>query len=178
MMSQPVYRPPSVWITQVLLLLSLMNWTIALLISLFRCVSAKQLFNCTSRVTVYEFLTGFLMIVVPACLTFWGLQKRQRYGKWLAVSILIGAMIVGILDSPLPRTLEVIYLSTISNRGTLPDPLDACNHPFGDLTYFCGYESYQELVWKIISDLVPSLILGFLAFRLLYSHAAKRFFHT
>jgi hypothetical protein len=116
-------------------------------------------------------------VIVLACLTVWGLQKRKRYGKWLAVSFLTGAMIVGIIDSPLPRALKVIYLSIIPSRLTLPDPLAACNHPFGDLTYFCGYESYQELGWKIISDLFPSLVLGFLVFRLLYSHAAKRFFH-
>jgi len=116
-------------------------------------------------------------MIVLTCLTVWGLQKRQRYGKWLAVSFLTGAMIVGIIDSPLPRGLKVIYLSIIPSRGHLPDPLAECNHPFGDLTYFCGYESYQQLGWKIISDLLPSLVLGFLAFRLLYSHAAKRFFH-
>lgn len=174
-MNESVYRPPSVWITQILLLVSLITWAIALLISIFRCVSTAQLFSCISRVTIYEFLNGFLMIVATG-LAIWGLQKRQRYGKWLAVSLLIGAMIVGIIDSPLPRAIQVIYLSTIPTRVPLPDPLVACNHPFGNLTYFCGYESYQALVWKIISDLAPSLILGFLAFRLLYSHAAKRFF--
>lgn len=171
MMNQPIYRPPSVWITQVILVF----WAISLLIPLFRCFLAKQLFNCTSPFTIYEFLIIFLMIVL-ACLAVWGMQKRQRYGKWLAVSFLIGAMIVGIMDSPLPRFLQVIYFSIISSRGSLPDPLDACNHPFGDLTYFCGYKSYQELMLKIVSDLFPSLVMGFLTFRLLYSHAVKRFF--
>lgn len=171
-MSQPVYRPPSVWITQILFLLSSINSAIAL----FRCFSADRPLSCKSPVTIYGFLIDFFLIVL-ACLTVWGLQKKQRYSKWLAVSFLTGEMILGIIDSPLPKAIELIYLSVILSRGALPDPRDACNHPFGDLTYFCGYESYQALMLKIISDLLPSLILGFLAFRLLYSHAAKRFFH-
>jgi hypothetical protein len=173
-MNQPGYRPPSVWITQILLLLSLIAAIVALL-SRFQCSSTEQLFNCTSSITIHEFLISLLMNIL-ACLTIWGLQKRQHYGKWLAVGFLTGAIILGMIDSPLLWSLRVIF-SIIPNRGNLPNPLDACNHPFGNLTYLCGYESYQELGWKIISDLLPFLILGFLAFRLLYSHAAKRFFH-
>lgn len=172
-MDQPPGRPPGVWITQALLLFFLIALAITLVASLFKCVSIAQ--RATCAVTLPELLASLLMLAF-AGLAFWGLQQRQRYGQWMAVILLAGAMIVGIVDSPLPRALRVLALSLFSGGGSLPDPLQACNHPFGDLTYLCGYASYHQLAWEITSDLLPSLLLGFLAYRLLYGHPARRFF--
>jgi hypothetical protein len=111
-----------------------------------------------------------------ALLAFRGLQTRRRYGQLLAVTLLAGSMVVGVSDSPLPRALRVVALSITPGGGPLPDPLEACAHPFGNLTYLCGYADYPQLLWAIGSDLLPSLLVGVLAFRLLFGDAARRFF--
>jgi hypothetical protein len=113
-----------------------------------------------------------------ALLAFRGLQTRRRYGQLLAVTLLAGSMVVGLGDSPLPRALRVVALSITPGGGPLPDPLVACAHPFGHLTYLCGYASYAQLLWAIAADLIPSLLVGVLAFRLLFGDAARRFFRT
>lgn len=180
MLNQPVSRPASVWITQVILAI----WAIALMYScskwvsrLFRCFSGEPFLSCTSSLTTYQFLIGLLMLIATF-LAFWGLQKRSPYGKWLAVSFLIAATVIFMAgQQPLHGALRLIFQATIHGQ-PLPNPLRECNHPFGNLTYFCGYQSYQALALKVVFDTLPSLLLGFLAFRLLFSQAVKRFFHS
>ncbi|MEE3717064.1 hypothetical protein V2H45_09935 [Tumidithrix elongata RA019] len=173
-MNDPIYRPPSVWITQVLLVLCLISLAIALPIALFQCSSADPPFNCSSPLAIHALLTGFFTFVM-LFLTFWGLQKRKRYGKWLAVSFLIGGMVTAIPKSP---SLQLIYRSIVQWR-PLPTPPYECwqKEPLSISSYSCGYSSYPELVIRIISEILPALLLGFLAFQLLYSPAAKLFFH-
>ncbi len=168
-------RPPSVWITQVLFLLSLLGFGVTLLGALLSCFSGGSSTRCPASVTPTDVLTSLLVIVL-AGLTFWGLQRRRRYGQGLGAILLIAAMVVGVFESPLPRALRVMLLSLLPGGGGLPDPLQACNHPFGVMTYLCGHSSYPALAWRIIADLLPALLLGVLAVRLLCSDAARRFF--
>jgi hypothetical protein len=176
-MGHPAGRPPSVWITQVLLLLSSVAFGVALLISVVRCLWPAQRGSCPSPVTLPELVLGLAMLAC-ALLAFRGLQTRRRYGQLLAAALLAGSMVVGVVDSPLPRALRVVALSITPGGGPLPDPLQACGHPFGHLTYLCGHASYPQLLWAIAADLLPSLLVGVLAFRLLFSDAARRFFRT
>ncbi len=173
-MNEPVYRPPSVWITQALLLPFLVATAIALPITLLQCFSSEQMQSCSSPHRILAFLSSFLCFAV-VLLTFWGLQKRKRYGKWLAVSLLIGGLVAGLAES---RMLQLIYHS-IAQWQPLPAPPYACwekEHSFSRISHFCGYKSYQELVRRIISDILSASLLGFLAVRLLYSRDAKQFF--
>jgi hypothetical protein len=175
-MKRSVARPPSVWISQVLFLLSLIGFGVAFLGALLSCISGGPSPRCPASVTPTDVLTSLLVIVL-AGLTFWGLQKGRRYGQWLGAILLIAAVVVGLSDSPLPRALNVVLLSLLSGGGGLPDPLLPCGHPFGGMTYLCGHSSYLALAWRVIADLLPTLLLGVLAVRLLGSDAARRFFH-
>lgn len=174
-MKRLIGRPPSVWITQVLFLLTLIGFGVAFLGALFSCFSGGPSPRCPASVTPSDVLTSLLVIVL-AGLTFWGLQTGRRYGQGLAVTLLIAAVVVGISDSPLPRALNVLLLSLLSGGGGLPDPLLPCGHPFGGMTYLCGFSSHAALAWRVIADLLPSLLLGVLAVRLLCSDAARGFF--
>jgi len=174
-MKRSIGRPPSVWITQVLFLLSLIGFGVAFLGALFSCFSGGPSPRCPASVTPTDVLTSLLVLVL-AGLTFWRLQRRRRYGQWLAVTLLIAAMVVGVVESPLPRALGVLLLSLFPGGGGLPDPLLPCGHPFGGMTYLCGHSSYPALAWRISADLLPSLLLGVLAWRLLGSKAARQFF--
>jgi hypothetical protein len=174
-MNEPVYRPPSVWITQVLLVPSLVSFAIALPIALLHCFSSEQTQSCSSPSSLLAFVSGFLSFLL-VLLTFWGLQKRKRYGKWLAVSLLIGGSVVGLAKS---HMFQLIYHSITQWRPLPVPPYECWKREFlaGNFMDSCGYKSYGELVWRIISEALPSVILGLLAVRLLFGHAAKRFFH-
>jgi hypothetical protein len=176
-MKRSVGRPPSVWITQVLFLLSLLGFGVAFLGALLSCFSAGSSPRCPASVTPTDVLSSLLAIVL-AGLTFRGLQRRRRYGQWLAASLLIAAMVVGVFESPLPGALRVMLSSLLPDGGGLPDPLLPCGHLFGGMTYLCGHSSVPALAWRIIADLLPSLLLGVLAVRLLGSDAAIRFFDS
>jgi hypothetical protein len=150
-----------------LLVSSLVILAIALPIALFNCFSSEQTLSCLSSRSSF-FATGCLTLLL-ICLTFWGLQTRKRYGKWLAVSLLMGGMVVAIAES---HSFQLIYRS-ITEWQPLPAPPHECWE--GDSS--CGYSSYLELALRIVSDLLRAMLLGFLAARLLYSDAAKQFFH-
>lgn len=175
-MSPPAYRPPSVWITQALLVPSLVTMAIALVIGLFQCFSSEPTLSCTSPPRIASFVSGFVSFGL-IFLTFWGLQTRKRYGRWLAVSMLIGGMIVAIAES---HSFHLIYRS-ITQWQPLPAPPYDCwekQHPFDNISYSCGYQTYPGMVARLTADILPALILGFLATRLLFSAAAKRFFQN
>ncbi|MCM1984953.1 hypothetical protein [Lyngbya confervoides] len=169
-----VYRPPSVWITQFLLMVSLIGLVISLIITLVLCFSANPPFGCP-----LSFLIGILMSRLLAIalnfLAFWGLQRRKRYGKWLAVSLLVAGMVVVIVESPYFNLL----FHSITHWQPLPVPPYECwenSVGYSNERYFCGYENYQQLALRSISEAFPALILGFLAVRLLYGEPARRFF--
>jgi uncharacterized membrane protein len=174
-MHKPVYRPPSVWVTQVLLVLALISSVVGLKTTLFLCSSAEPSFSfsCSSPFAINALLSHFLALAITF-LAFWGLQKRKRYGKWLAVSLLVVGMVAVIIES---HFLKLIYHS-ITQWQPLPAPPYECWEKEFEWSfrYSCGYRSHQELLSRFISEVFTPLILGFLAARLLCSEAAKRFF--
>jgi hypothetical protein len=139
-MNKHVYRPPSVWITQVLLVVPLTQLLVVLPLMLFHCSSAKPPFNCSSPSTISALLTGFSTLAI-IFLIFWGLQKGKHYGKWLAVTLLLGGMVKEIADS---RSLQLIYHSVIRWQ-PLPTPPYECWEKevlLSNVRFSCGYESY------------------------------------
>lgn len=173
-MYQPVYRPPSVWVTQILLMLTLINSGVALISTLVLCPAAEPPFNCLAPSTINTLLFSGLALAITF-LAFWGLQKRKRYGKWLAASFLVGSMVIVIVEIPL---VQLIYHS-ITQWQPLPAPPYECwkkDSPLSLISHSCGYKSYGELVARLTSESLPALLLGFLTVRLLRSDAAKRFF--
>jgi hypothetical protein len=174
-MSEPVYRPPSVWITQVFLLFSLVFSAIALPISVLQCFSSQPTLSCSSPPRIASFVITALTLIL-ILLTYWGLQKRTLYGKWLGVIFLVIVMVVGIVKSP--------YFQIVSNSVTQGNPLpsppydcwqgSAANVEQSD----CGYSSYLDLALRgTLAVLFPNILLGFLAIRLMSSRAARRFFN-
>lgn len=172
-MNKPIYRPPSIWITQILLALTLGNLAIALPVGLVQCFTSEQIQSCSSFPKILSFGAGCLMLVLLG-LTFWGLQKRKRYSKWLAVSFLIGGMIAVMAQRPL---LRLIY-DSVTQAQPLPSSYECWKED--GLSYIsrpCGYSSYPEMVQRVVLDILPAILLGFLVVRLLGSDAVKRFFY-
>ncbi len=175
-MSPPAYRPPSVWMTQALLVPSLVTMAIALVIGLFQCFLSEQTLRCTSPPRLASFVSGFVSFAL-LLLTFWGLQTRKCYGRWLAVSMLIGGIIVAIAEN---HSFHLMYRS-ITQWQPLPAPPYECwekEHSFSNFSQSCGYETYPGMAARFLVDFLPPLFLGFLATRLLFSSAVKRFFYN
>jgi hypothetical protein len=171
-MSDPIYRPPSVWITQVLLGVQLFSLIAALVVSSVQC--ALQLDpNCSLPNRLTWFASGSLAVAL-LFLTLWGLQTRTLYGKWLAAALLLLGMITVIAQS---HSFQLIARS-ITQWQPLPAPPYECweNEHLSLIQRSCGYSSYPGFVVNIISDGLPAGLLGLLAMRLLYGDAAKRFF--
>ncbi len=82
-----IKRPPTVWLTQLLLtLFALLFLSIFLsnLVNLLRNLGGK--YSIINTVIGYSLMVGMVVLLVSA---FWGLAKRKMYGKWLGLLSLI-----------------------------------------------------------------------------------------
>jgi hypothetical protein len=173
-MKPSVDRPPSIWITQALLLLSIVTLLLSLLLGLFQCVSANQTLSCSSSLLITQFVFAIVALLL-LLLAFWGLQKGEMYGKWLAVIYLTNIVVVSIAKGDF---FQIIYRS-VSRWQPLPMPPYTCWEKkimFDNFSRSCGYSNYSEMIIMIISDFIAVSLIGFLITRLLYSNAAKQFF--
>jgi hypothetical protein len=173
-MSQPVDRPLSVWITQLLLMPMLIMSPIVLSTSLFECFSSSQKINCLSQPRITSFIISFLVLVILSW-TFWGLQTGKIYGKWLAIILLTSSIVISIAKS---NTFMLIRRSILLWQ-PLPTPPYECwerKAMFGNFREYCGYSNYLGLMLNIISDFLPALLMGFLVVKLIYGRMNKNFF--
>ena len=108
-------------------------------------------------------------------LAFWGLQNGKQHGRWLGAIILVASMVVGMTRSPY---FQLVYGAVFEGQ-PLPVPPYECWETsvlkVGQTS--CGYSSYSDLALRGVLDLFPNILLGFLALRLIFSRAVKRFFN-
>jgi hypothetical protein len=174
-MNPSVDRPPSIWITQAFLLLSIVSLLIPLLMGLFQCFSAGQTLICLSSPRIVVLISTFVALSLLS-LTFWGLQKGKLYGKWLAVIYLTSIVVVSIAKGDF---FQIIYRS-ISRGQLIPAPPYECWEQkvmFGNFRRSCGYSNYSQMILMIVGDILPALLIGLLIARILYGNKAKQFFH-
>jgi hypothetical protein len=80
-------RPLTIWLTQCFLIIFALLFLCAFLINLFMLLSRlDQAFSVIRAVVGYAVILGFIALLMAA---FWGLVKRAKYGRWLAVVSLI-----------------------------------------------------------------------------------------
>ena len=92
-MKSRIKRPPSVWLTQTLLLFCALLW----LYSSAAVAAIHEIDSFTLALRIVLLVLGVvLLILIP----FWGLAKRKMYGRWLSVSSL-GLLWVYVLDGQL-----------------------------------------------------------------------------
>lgn len=165
-------RPLSVWITQAILVFGGTQMALSLLLAVGVCaVSEFQACLSPSRLTVFMAAVIVLSII---WVTFRGLQRRRRYGQWLAVGFLLVAMVGLFRDSPY---FQLVYRS-VSQGIPLPSPPYECwQDELGGVTQtFCGYSSYSDLILRGGLDLLPNSLVGLLALRLARGRSARQFF--
>src|ERR1051326_4479988 len=86
-MDEKVRRPPSVWVTQVLLVIFVLLF-LSLLFDplLFSTVPLKELV-LKARFLIFVLVMFLLLAMLIAA--FWGLARRRIYGKWFGIVSLI-----------------------------------------------------------------------------------------
>ncbi len=94
-------RPPTIWLTQSLLILFALLLLSAFLLNV--AVLLTHLGNEFSIVRILIVYAVWLSIVLLLAVAFWGLAKRKNYGRWLGVLSLLffwGLMILTKLRRP------------------------------------------------------------------------------
>lgn len=148
-MSNRIKRPPTVWLTQSVVII----FALLLLYALFTVLrdslgTGKFLAGDLSRMAL---VSGFVLLFL---ITFWGLAKRRAYGKWLGVLSLIIIWFIWFL-------LTDAYFTP----GLHPE-----DPSFGEVTFG---SAHKVIFWLliIISGLFPVLVL-----RLVFAKSVRAFF--
>ncbi len=158
-----IKRPPSVRTTQAILLLFLIPFLFGVLSPLARCLLSSGS-KCPSMGILIRVILIFGGVLTISFFTFWGLQRRKGYGKWLGVislALLLGVLLMG-------ESSRVIYgyiLSGGAARRTMPAGY---------------YEHSTDTQWIAGATFTVALHLSllFLIFRLAFGGSAKRFFQS
>lgn len=80
-------RPPTVWLTQTLLIIFALLWLGVLLLNLVRLSGKVGGGSSIVRAAIgFVIILSFVLLLLAA---FWGLAKRKVYGKWLGLVSLI-----------------------------------------------------------------------------------------
>lgn len=142
-MTQKPKRPPSVWISQILLVIFGLLFIALTLIS----ISVVAVANVPALYFVWVLFN--LGLGIGFFVAFWGLMKRRRYGRWMAVGFL-SLMFVGSVAGQIAR-------------------------PSGPLPY-AEYENDTQRISGTITQVVISGLYLFLIFRLSFGKPASNFF--
>jgi hypothetical protein len=87
-MNTKITRPPAIWLTQSLLLVFGLLWFSVFLFQLVRILrdGLSEDVSILRQIIVLSIILGFVCLLL---LAFWGLAKRQVYGRWLGLISLI-----------------------------------------------------------------------------------------
>lgn len=86
-MNSGIKRPPSVWLTQTLLMIFALLWLGILVLNLVTLPGRIAEVESILRVGIgFSIILCFVLLLL---ISFWGLAKRKMYGKWLGLVSLI-----------------------------------------------------------------------------------------
>ncbi len=140
-------RPPTIWITQALVIIFALLILFALLINV-----VVLLTHLDGEFSVIRTLIGYsvmLSVVLLLAIAFWGLAKQKNYGRWLGVLSLL--LFWGLL----------ILLKV--------------RRPSGPYEYY-EYDNAAQLAGAIIVQVVLHGLILLLILRLSFSKSIREFF--
>jgi len=158
-----IKRPPSVWITQAIVLLFLIPFFFGGISPIVRCLFSGAS-NCPSLEILLRAILVSGGISTIVFFTFWGLLRRKRYGKWLGVMSL--TLLLGLLLKS--EQSRVIY-GYILSGGRVKKAMPAGYYDFSNDAELIGAATFTVLL---------HLSLTLLIFRLAVARSVKRFFHN
>ncbi len=158
-----IQRPPSVWITIIVILLFLVPFLVGGVSPIARCLLSGAS-RCPSLEILLRAVVVFGGIVTITSFTFWGLLRRKSYGKWLGVMLL--AMLLGLMImSEQSRIIYGYILSGGQRRNAMP----AGYYEFSNVFQLLGAAAFTVLL---------HLSFLFLIFRLAFGRSARRYFQS
>lgn len=146
-MAEKVSRPPSVWITQILLELLGRFWGLMFLAQVFMTITRSG--------SAAELVFGFFAALVVATFSlvflagFGGLVRRRVYGRWIGV-------------------IGVALVTIVSLLGSVFRP--------GDPSQYYEYTNSSQIFGAVVAQLTLTGLLLFLAYRLACGNRANSFF--
>lgn len=87
-MNNKTKRPVSIWISQILLIIFILLFLVASLISLINVFNSSATVPLNIFGIIVYFLIAFSLILL-FFISFWGLAKRKTYGRWLGLTSLL-----------------------------------------------------------------------------------------
>ena len=152
-MENSMKRPVSVWIAQILILISGLPFSfIALLSVLSDSIFLKQAGpTAFSLFAVVLFAILKLALVSVYIFAFWGLAKRKEYGRWLAIIWLV--LIIG--------------LSVVGQIFRTSGPME-----------YYKYENSAQLLGGFLASALIYGLLGLLLYKLAFCSNVKAFFQA
>lgn len=148
-MSEKISRPPSVLITQVILVVLGSLWGFAAGLNLFFAFSLIG--NLTQF--VFAVIPGIIFFIFSAVFLvgFWGIMKRRNYGR------LIGVIVLSVMS-------VIIFLGNIFR-------------PKGPMEYY-EYKNAAELAGAILAGIIFYGLMSLLIYRLGFGKKARTFFSS
>lgn len=155
-MENHIKRPPSVWVTQILVLI----WTLALLsawsFSVISTIKSLGYYGVSSRQFMFPIAKFFAMtfaaispFLILGIVASWGLVRRKRFGRWTAVGL-----------------MTLLLLSFV---------IGDIFQPSGPMAYYEYANSRQAVAGALTAITICGLSL-FLIYRLAFGSAANAFF--
>ena len=139
-------RPPTIWLTQSLLLLFALMFLAVLLVNLaFLLGHPDERFSLIGTVVTYSVTLG---LVVLFAFALWGLARRAAYGRWLGLISLV--LLWGL----------IIFMKV--------------NRPSGPYKYY-EYENTAQLVGAVIGQVLLHGLFLVLIVRLAFSKKVRAF---
>jgi hypothetical protein len=114
-MENKIKRPPSVWIAEILILLFLLPFLNGVSSPILRCLISGPS-GCASGLVLLRSVLALVGTITISFLTLWGLHKGKKYGRWLAITLLILAT-AGLINSP-PSRMAYSYIFSAGKNNT------------------------------------------------------------
>lgn len=167
-------RPLVVWIIQCILLFL----CIGILVSMWRnyqfCSSADIIQNCWPLLFIPRLVAGLLQLGAFLKL-FYGLEKGRHYARWLTGILIIVWVVVSTNET---HYTQLVLGAIMPDQG-LPAPPYKCwqsELALDNSASFCGYNSYAQLVRKVLAEICILALAASPAVWLITSPASKRYF--
>jgi hypothetical protein len=154
-------KPPSVWITQILILLLLLPFLYGFISPVFRCLINFP-GGCLSGMLLLRWVIVLCGTITISFFTLRGLQKGKRYGQWLGITLLIVVTAI-LFNSPSSRAAYSYILSAGKVRQELPPE-------------YYNYSNNLEMIVGASFTVLTHLGLITLVLRLAFAKAARHYF--
>jgi hypothetical protein len=170
--------PLSLQVTRFLLWCLLISSMVTFLIGLTIFMSQRLPENASVKQLALLTLGIRGLVGAIAAVALRGIQQQKSYGRWLSMAILV-LVVVGSIDKiGESGALQIIGQALV--KGQLPPVEGKLTDDFNFDNSFPIYKGYPDLarhaLGDMLSDSLTVVLPGFLATRLVFSVAVRRFF--